>query len=94
MIERFQNKFLGASVPNKSTIKRIVDNFLNNDTLEPKKKSRKMTKLSLERLSNIREGQKKSPNTSERKGVLQHGIHHSTAFVVVMEINRLFKLFD
>ncbi len=38
VIAQFQNKFLGASVPNKSTIKHISDNFSNNYTLEQKKK--------------------------------------------------------
>ncbi len=55
VIRRFQNKFLGASVPDKSIIKRIVDNFSNNYTLQPKKETRKKMKLTLERLSNFRD---------------------------------------
>ncbi len=62
VIEWFQNKFLGTSVPNKSTIKRIVDNFSNHYTLEPKKKARRKMKLTLERISNIR---KRLKNISE-----------------------------
>ncbi len=83
MIERFRNKFLGASVPNKSTIKRIEDNFSNNYSLEPKKKDRKKTKLTPERLSNIREQMKPPPNRSVRKVALQYSIHRSSAFVAL-----------
>ncbi len=70
-------------MPNKSIIKRITHNFSKNYALEPKKKARKKTKLTLERLWNIRERLTKSPNTSVRKVASQHGIHHSTAFVAL-----------
>ncbi len=86
-MERFQSKFLNASVRNKSTIKRIADNFSNNYTLEhKKKKARKKTKLTPERLSNIRERLKKSTNTSVRKVASEHGIQHSTAFVALKRL--------
>ncbi len=59
VIQQFQNKFLGSSVPNKNTMRHRVNNYLNNYTLEPKKKARKKTKLTPERLSNIRDRLKK-----------------------------------
>lgn len=77
--ERFCNKFVGDPVPNKSTIKRLIDNFQTNYTLDPKKKTRRPSVVTPEKLEEIRSKVEARPDTSVRKLALQTSIHRSSA---------------
>ncbi|KAK7603429.1 hypothetical protein V9T40_003428 [Parthenolecanium corni] len=80
VFELYKRKFPGATVPNKSTIQRLVDNFRSRWTLEPRKRERRCTVLTPENVADISKRVRERPSTSVRKLASQMKIHPSSAY--------------
>lgn len=80
VFELFEMKFPDSPVPNKSTIKRVVDNFQTRWTVEPKPKERRASVLTEKKVKEIRERVGERPSTSVRKLALQMNMHPSSAY--------------
>lgn len=78
--ELFIAKFGEGNVPNKSTIQRLVKNFQTRYTLDSRKKARRSSVLTSEKIDDIRSRISRRPATSVRKLALQSNIHRSSAF--------------
>lgn len=77
--ERFANKFPDSVVPNKSTIKRIVDHFRTEFSVTPKKKMRPSSVLTPDKLTELSTKITDKPSTSVRKLAQQAQIAKTTA---------------
>lgn len=78
--EAFRNEYPGQSPPNKSTIKRLVDNFRENCTVESRKRNRKKSTLTPEKISKISEVIESQPSVSVRKLALQTDTKPTSVF--------------
>lgn len=81
--EAFRHEFSGESTSNESTIKRILDNFRENYTLEPQKRNHKKSILTQEKMSEIIVIINSQPNISARKLHLQTYTNPTSLFGMV-----------